>query len=139
MGTPGQPASEAAIHDVVVEPLNQGPGPGARLAVVSFDDHLLRRFGGAEVIRLPAGDVFPLLRDTADEVWAVLDGAADAELEDTRPDSPTRGARQHVQLEARTRLLLPFGVRLRLRAASEASFLRLMTLSEREEPPLPGE
>jgi hypothetical protein len=76
------------------------------------------------------------LRAAADEVWALLDGSAEIHLEDTRPFSPTLGAQQTVRLEASTRLLVPFGVRMQLRANPTASLLRVMSHSEREDPPV---
>jgi mannose-6-phosphate isomerase-like protein (cupin superfamily) len=123
----------AGVHDALVTPLALG-GSGVH-AVLSFDDHLLRRFGAAQVVRLDAGDRFRALRVTADEVWVLLEGAAEVRLEDTRPDSPTHDVRQAVALDAPTRLLVPFGVRFEVEARPRAVLLRFMTHTEREDPP----
>ena len=137
MERPSAQPRGTSIHDVVVSQLRPGPDAPETLAVVSFEDHLLRRFGSALVLRLPAGADFAALRETADEVWAILEGTAEFILDDTRPISPTRAARQVLRCESPTRFLLPFGVRLRIRPATEALLLRLMTHSVREDPPLP--
>ena len=125
----------AAVHDVLVTTLPTG-GPGAQ-SVLSFEDHLLRRFGSAQLVRLEPGDTFSCLRASADEVWALVEGGAELHLEDTRPISPTLGALQSVIADGPTRVLVPFGVRLRVRPRPRAVLLRIMTHSEREDPPEP--
>lgn len=129
------PAS--AIHDVVLTPL--GSTPDGSRAILAFEDHLLRRFGSVELIRLGAGEAFRVLREMADEIWALLDGAADFELTDTRPASPTSGEAQSFHVDSPTRILVPFGVRLRVRPDPTASLLRIMSHSEREDPSLPAD
>jgi len=127
---------ESVIHDVLLTPL--ASAPAGRRAILSFEDHLLRRFGSAEVVRLGPGEAFRVLREKADEIWALLDGAADFLLEDTRPISPTLGVNQAVRMDSPARLLLPFGVRLLVRPDPRALLLRIMTHSEAEDP-LPAE
>jgi 5-deoxy-D-glucuronate isomerase len=121
------------LHDGLVTPLT--PAAPGRLPVLAFEDHLLRRFGGAEVVRLAAGDTFQVRRTVADEVWVLLAGEAEFHLDDLRVASPTHGARQAVRSTSPIRVLLPFGVRLEVRAGVEALLLRVMTHSEREDPP----
>jgi hypothetical protein len=128
------PSSETPIHDALLTTLSSGPA--GRQAILSFEDHLLRRFGSAEVIRLGTPETFRVLRAEADEVWTLLEGAADFQLEDRRPISPTFGVRQVVRMKTPTRLLLPFGVRLLVRADPRALLLRLMSHSERMDPPM---
>jgi hypothetical protein len=121
------------IHDALVTDLAPAAG---RLPIVSFEDHILRRFGAADILRLSGGEAVRALRASADEVWVLVEGAAHFLLEDTRPDSPTYGLRPHIQASRPTRLLLPFGVRLEVRADPEALLVRVMSHSEREDPPL---
>jgi len=125
-----------AIHDVVVAPLAETESEGRVASVIlAYDDHLLRRFGAAEIHRLAQGAALDIVRAQADEVWALLDGQAECHLEDARQDSPTRGARLVLHLDRPQRFLLPFGVRLHLRGSPAARLLRLMTHSEAEDPP----
>jgi len=137
---PPSPSTNDAIHDGLVTPLAPSSRPwGEAMPIVAFQDHLLRRFGRTELIRLRDQGEFEGRRRVADEVWALLEGAADVYLEDGRQDSPTRGVRQTQRLDAPTRLLLPFGVHLRIVARSGAAlFLRIMTHSEAEDPPVSG-
>jgi len=126
---------ESVIHDVLLTPLSTAPA--GRQAILAFEDHLLRRFGSAEVVRLGPGEPFRVLREKADEIWALLDGAAEFLLEDTRPTSPTLGVKQAVRMDSPARLLVPFGVQLEVRLDPKASLLRIMSHSEREDPSLP--
>ncbi|MBF8255408.1 MAG: hypothetical protein HW375_315 [Anaerolineales bacterium] len=126
---------ESVIHDVLLTPLSSAPA--GRQAILAFEDHLLRRFGSAEVVRLGPGETFRVLRGKADEVWALLEGAAEFQLEDQRSTSPTLAVSQAVRKETPTRLLLPFGVRLLVRPDPRALLLRIMTHSEADDPPLP--
>ncbi len=77
-------------------------------------------------------------REGADEVWVLAEGSAEFHMEDRRPGSPTRGFRQVHQFAEPGRLLLPFGVRLRILSRSNSTLLlRFMTHSEIEDRPLP--
>lgn len=131
-----RPPEPSGIHDTLIAPLAPAPAGAASLAVLAFEDHLLRRFGSTEVIRLTAGADFQILRAKADEVWALLEGAAEFDLEDTRTFSPTCGAHQALHVVTPTRLLVPFGVRMRIQSAAETVLLRIMTHSEHEDPPM---
>ena len=126
---------ETSIHDVLLTPL--ASPPAGRQAILAFEDHLLRRFGSAEVIRLGPGEAFRVLREKADEIWALLDGAAEFRLEDKRSTSPTLAVSQAVRMDSPARLLVPFGVQLEVRPDPKASLLRIMSHSEREDPSLP--
>jgi mannose-6-phosphate isomerase-like protein (cupin superfamily) len=135
MNQPDQPGSGAPslIHDVVVSQLHPEDG---RILALRRDDHLLRRFGAAEILRLNPGQTFGSLRKTADEIWAVLEGEADVRLEDQRPDSPTIGTSDSFRAVPDTRILVPFGVRAELRpVGSSLVLLRLMTHDATEDPP----
>jgi hypothetical protein len=123
------------IFDAVLAPLT--PEADGRLTILAFEDHLLRRFGREEIIRLQPGEAFRILRGRADEVWILVDGSADLDLEDTRAVSPTSGERRSIKIVGPTRLLLPFGVRMDLRAVSPTLLLRIMTHSETEDRPSP--
>lgn len=129
----GSIARSAAIHDLLSTPL--GSGSAARQALLAFDDHLLRRFGSLELVRLGPGDSIGVLRRRADEIWVLLDGSVDARLEDTRPSSPSLGATETLRFDSPHRFLVPFGVRLVVRAEAAATLLRLMTHTEGEDPP----
>jgi hypothetical protein len=137
---PTSPSTGDAIHDGLITPLAPSSRSwGEAMPILAFQDHLLRRFGRIELIRLRDEGEFEGRRTVADEVWALVEGAADVLLADERQDSPTRGARQSHRLEAPTRLLLPFGVHLRIVARSGAALLlRIMTHSEAEDPPVSG-
>ena len=132
------PPKGAAIHDGLVAPLASSPRSGGEaVPILAFDDHLLRRFGSTELLRLRNKSEFDVRREVADEVWVLLEGAADFHLKDGRQDSPTRGVRQTHHLATPTRLLLPFGVHLRVVARSSlALLLRIMTHGEAEDPPV---
>jgi hypothetical protein len=125
----------AGIHDALVTPLRTDEG--GRLSILAFEDHLLRRFGRAEIVRLAPGGAYQVLRVKADEVWTLVEGAAELRMEDTRAVSPTSGVSQTAVFDSPTRFLLPFGVRLRIRAVSASLLLRLMTHSETEDTPGP--
>ena len=130
---------DGEIHDGLVTPLSTSVRPGVEvLPLVAFQDHLMRRFGRAELLRLREGAEFTAWREVADEVWVLADGSAEFQLEDRRPGSPTRGSRQIHQFAEPARLLVPFGVRLRILSRSKATLLlRFMTHSEIEDRPLP--
>ncbi len=137
--TAGSPPAGAGIHDGLVTPLSASLYSGMEvLPLVGFQDHLLRRFARAEMVRLREGAEFAVLREVADEVWVLAEGSAEFQLEDRRPGSPTRGSRQIHRLGEPTRLLVPFGVHVRILSRSNATLLlRFMTHHEIEDRPLP--
>jgi len=132
-------AGAAGIHDGLVAPLSTILRGGVEvLPLVAFQDHLLRRFGRAEIVRLREGAEFTVLREVADEVWVLVGGSAEFQLDDRRPGSPTRGSRQIIQAGEPARVLVPFGVHARILSRSQATLLvRFMTHSESEDRPLP--
>ncbi len=101
-----------------------------RLIALRDDDHLLRRFGQAEVRRFSAGEQTHFtLRAVADEIWAPAEGAAEFILVDRRGQSPSKDKVVQIRLTANKpqSLLIPFGVAYSIRAESEALLLRLAT------------
>ena len=56
-----------SIHDVVVQALSPDETAANRTTVLRRDDHLLRRFGAAEILRLAPGESLDLQRRVADE------------------------------------------------------------------------
>lgn len=124
------------IHDLFIRPLHieQGSG-GIRLEVLKYSDHLLRRFGLAEIIFLESGQVRPAaLQKVADEVWVLVEGSAQFAWRDLRSSSPTREAAFHLDCDQPTLVLVPFGVEFEVRAASgPAQLLRLATHESDEE------
>ncbi|MFQ5922704.1 MAG: hypothetical protein ACE5M4_07650 [Anaerolineales bacterium] len=124
------------IHDLYIRPLQMEQGPdGARLEVLRYSDHLLRRFGLAEVVFLETGQVRPAtLREVADEVWALVEGSVQFSWRDQRPSSPTRGATHELDCDQPTLVLAPFGVEFEVRAVDgPAHLLRLATHESDEE------
>jgi hypothetical protein len=116
------------IHDLFVKPLKQeDTASGRRLPVLRYTDHLLRRFGLAEVVELkPDAAWGPQLRRVADEAWALIDGTAEFRWEDQREGSPTRGNIHQLRCAEPTLVLAPFGVTFRCRAlAGPVRLLRL--------------
>lgn len=131
------PQAARRIHDGDVRRLRPTIESDARSVILRNDDHILRRFGALEVLRLSPGKAFSVLRRGADEVWSLLEGTAEIRLEDRRGDSPTAGTLEVHSLQVPSRLLIPFGVTAEGRAgASGALLLRLMTHNVDEDPPL---
>lgn len=127
------PGTPDRIHDVVIHPIE---AKADRTPILRRDDHLLRRFGAAEILRLRPGETFSCLRRIADEVWAVLEGEGTLRLEDCRTDSPTTGLSETHRLPASTRILVPFGVRAEIHADGPSlTICRLMTHDLTEDPP----
>ena len=107
-----------------------------RLSALRHQDHLLRRFGAAELIRLDTGFEPTLrLREAADEIWILYSGAALLRMKDVRPQSPTLGEIQDMEITAPTRVLIPFGVAAGWRPTeSPVRLLRLSTHGDSESP-----
>lgn len=119
-----------AISDLVLFPLER---EDARLTILRQSDHLLRRFGLLEIIDLAPDEAATFtLRAEADELWALLAGAAELTLVDHRPASPSRGERVQLMLDASDPqgVLIPFGVAHAFSAADPARLLRLSTHAE---------
>lgn len=118
------------IHDLFIRPLNIERGSnGAKMEVLRNSDHLLRRFGFAEVIFLGSEQSRPSeIRHIADEAWALVDGSARFRWLDRRPSSPTRDATHELDCDHPILVLVPFGVEFTVRAVDgPAQLLRLST------------
>jgi hypothetical protein len=118
------------IHDLFIRTLHlEQDSNGAKLEVLSYSDHLLRRFGFAEIIFLESDQVRPAeLRNVADEIWALVTGSAQFKWLDRRSSSPTRDATYQLDCDQPTLVLAPFGVEFTVQAAGgSAQLLRLST------------
>ncbi len=118
------------IHDLFVRTLHiEQDSSGAKLEVLRHSDHLLRRFGFAEIVFLERDRVRPAeLRDIADEAWALVKGNAQFSWRDLRSSSPTREATYQLDCDQPTLVLAPFGVEFTVRAVGgPAQLLRLST------------
>ncbi len=115
---------ELPIADCVILPLEVAEGT---LTLLRDDQHLLRRFGAAELVRTAGVDY--RLRQTADELVAVTRGAAQLRLADTRAASPSFGARVELVFnsEQPELVVIPFGVAYAWQAVGECEFMRFMT------------
>ena len=132
------------IHDLFVRPLAaEQQGAATRLRLIGDSDYLLRRFGQAESIRLPARATFgPLLHTLADEVWVLEEGEAEVFWRDDRRGSPTCGRQHRLRAVAPLLWLVPFGVAFGLRSVQPCSLLRLSTHEangDQASPPWPEE
>ena len=127
------------IHDLLIDPIDVDRYEGeTRWKALSGADHLLRRFGQADVFALGAGCTKEMrVRSIADEVLVLLSGAAEFTWLDQRTNSPTLNAKTRRWIDQPSRLLVPFGVALGIRAGDEVDclILRLATHSDTEDPP----
>ena len=125
------------IHDLVALRLPARPlGQGAdRRTALSYSDHLLRRFGQADIVHLVRGARLEKKEEeTADEVWALIEGEATFEWEDRRSSSPTSGRKASLAAQEPITVLVPFGVAFRVTAGDGAAILlRLSTHADDEE------
>lgn len=118
------------IHDLFIRPLHiEQDSSGATLDVIRYSDHLLRRFGFAEIVFLESDQVRPAeLRNLADEIWALVEGNAQFKWLDRRSSSPTCDATYQLDCDQPTLVLVPFGVEFTVQAVSgSAQLLRLST------------
>jgi hypothetical protein len=121
---------ENKISDLLIKSLPDQELPGGTLrTLLQFDDHLLRRFGRMDLIDLhPEGELEPVLRQAADEIWIIVRGEVEGFWKDQRPNSPTFGLHEKHRLQAHSLALLPFGVAFACRAGSAGCLLlRVMT------------
>lgn len=119
-----------SIPDVWIRAIASEPSRmGDRFTALAYDDHLLRRFGALEVIRLnPGSRLEPVLREEADEVWVLLEGTVDCVIRDLREGSPTSGKGFERTLTRTSQLFLPFGVAFGVSAGDTgAVLLRIAT------------
>lgn len=127
---------EHPIHDLFVRPLeSEARGPSRALPLLRYSDHLLRRFGLAELHRLPANESHQsAARPVADELWALVSGSVRFEWHDQRDDSPTRGAQYQLECDRPTLVLVPFGVAFGLSALDGPVELVRFATHEDDEP-----
>lgn len=121
------------IHDLFIRHIPaERNGSELRWVALQDGDHLLHRFGLAEVVRVEA-DFQPALRlrDAADEVWALIEGKVEFRWHDLRSDSPTNGVEHRIVCDTSTLVLAPFGVAFGFRPlGGPALLLRLATHAE---------
>ena len=118
------------IHDLFIRRIPTIEEPNAtRLIALRDTDHLLRRFGQAEVVHaLPEPHMRLRSREIADEVWALIEGMVEFAWHDLRQYSPTYDRWHHLTCDKPTLVLVPFGVVFGYRAlGGSASLLRLTT------------
>jgi hypothetical protein len=122
-----------SIHDLYSRRLAPRTGrKGEYWPLLRFEDHLLRRFGLAELIR-PDPDAPSELRarPVADEIWILIEGQAGFTWHDLRPGSPTVGRTDRLSCSEPTLVLVPFGVAFGYRPINgRATLLRLATHAE---------
>jgi hypothetical protein len=127
----------AGIHDLVSLRLPARPIGGGveQRTALSYSDHLLRRFGQADIVHLEhGGRLEKKEEETADEVWALIEGEATFEWEDRRSSSPTSGGKASLAAREPIAVLVPFGVAFRVTAGNGAAILlRLSTDADDEE------
>ncbi len=124
------------IHDLYVKPLHGVQRDREQvLPLLHYSDHLLRRFGLAELVSLPSGSSrSPNVQEVADELWALIGGHAQFEWEDQRSDSPTHGARYRLSCDQPTLVLVPFGVAFSVQAFDGVA--TLVRMATEEDPPI---
>ena len=123
------------IHDLFIRKLDIIEGDGeVRIPILSFNDHLLRRFGFAESVQLEPGPRSTMkIREVADEIWALIYGKVRYVWHDLRSTSPTRQQKFTMICEEPTQVLVPFGVAFGVEALEEpALLLRLASHTEGE-------
>jgi mannose-6-phosphate isomerase-like protein (cupin superfamily) len=120
----------SGIHDVYTRPLQRAMSPNQadHTVLLRDTDHLLRRFGQAELVELRAGGSFgPIWRAVADEVWVVIEGDTEFRLTDLRPQSPTKERCQSLRSQAPSLVLIPFGVEFSIHTPTPCRLLRFAT------------
>lgn len=123
-------AKSYPIRDLYIRRLQlESQRGGRRMMLLKHEDHLLRRFGVLEVVRLEPRSSTPfMVREIADEVWSLLEGRVEFVWKDLRTGSPTwENLHRHSTSEP-TLVLVPFGVAFGVRSARGSSTLvRLAT------------
>ena len=118
--------NEFEISDLAVGDLDWREGI---LTILKESDHLLRRFGQVDVVRIESDGEVQVYRYEADEIWALLSGQATLHLRDQRQDSPSQGAVVGLDLSQNSpqAVLVPFGVVCTVRSTQGATLLRIST------------
>lgn len=133
----GELVSSAGIPDLLVEPIQLDTSENLeRSHLLSFDDHLLRRFGLLELIRKQPEDLVELrLRSVADEIWFMLEGHICCIARDLRRGSPSEGLEMQLEFSDPARIMVPFGVAFGWAPiGSPALMLRCSTHEDGEHP-----
>ena len=118
------------IHDLLIRRISSKQDALAtRWVAIQDGDHLLRRFGLAEVVRAePDRQPFLQLRSSADEVWTLIEGQVEFRWLDLRAGSPTQDQEHRFICDNPTLVLAPFGVAFGVRPLEgSALLLRLAT------------
>ena len=103
--------------------------------MLTFQDHLLRRFGELELVTKAKGDPQALhIRTRADEIWFLLDGSIHCLMRDLRPGSPSENIELELELSEPSRLLIPFGVAFGWQALSDSSLMLRLSTHAGEQP-----
>lgn len=123
------------IHDLYIRMFSPVTEPNIiRWPALSDHDHLLRRFGQAEVVRvLPGHKSMLRVREVADEVWILIEGEIEFIWHDRRRDSPSYDQVHRLKGIQPTLMLVPYGVAFGYRALNgPATLLRLATHADGE-------
>ncbi len=129
--------SQNKIADLYIEHLSSEEIESSQLlTALSFEDHLLRRFGQLDSIQRQPAELRTLtLRTVADEVWVLLEGKALCLCRDLRSGSPSENVEVRFELSAPSRVLIPFGVAFGWQAIDQpAHMLRCSTHQDGEHP-----
>lgn len=121
------------IHDLYIKSILSIEETGViRWPTLHDSDHLLRRFGFAEVVKAyPESSLKLNVREVADEVWALCEGQVEFHWHDLRKNSPTYDIRYRLICSRPTLILVPFGVAFGYRVLDgPATFLRIATHDE---------
>jgi hypothetical protein len=121
------------IFDAYLGPLSPETEDGRRV-LLRESDNLLGRFGEAARLAILPGRAVPFtVRETADRVWILLEGAVWAVMHDLRDSSPSHGTTHAVRLDGRPHalLLIPFGVACAPRAIGGPAHLLEMASRDR--------
>jgi hypothetical protein len=121
------------IHDLYIRKLEAITVEGVTsLPLLSFDDHLLRRFGFVEKIFFTKGYESEMkVREVADEIWVCIKGKVQFHWWDLRKGSPTENQRFELMIEEPTLALVPFGVAFGIQTKDgPAEVLRFSTHQE---------
>jgi hypothetical protein len=119
------------IHDLYIKTILPIEDSGVtRWPSLRDSDHILRRFGFAEVVRA-RGPSKLNVREVADEVWTLCDGRVEFHWHDLRHNSPTYNSQYRLVCDRPTLMLVPFGVAFGYRVLDgPATLLRLATHGE---------
>lgn len=129
--------NDEGIPDLLIERLQiESEESHEFIRLLSFDDHILRRFGQLDLLRKEPGDLNEIsVRVVADEVWFLVEGTARCICRDLRPGSLSQGQEVAFEISTPTRLLVPFGVAFGWQATgSSALMLRCSTHQDGDHP-----